>query len=89
MKTRYGVPYIDPCVLVIARGAVDSLPAALAREHNVAPIALSGGVLRVAVEDPLDFELVDKLRFHCRMPVDVVAADPDRIRAIVRWHYGE
>jgi hypothetical protein len=60
MERRYSVPFVDPCVLVIPRGAAESLPAALAREHNVAPISMSGGVLRVAVADPLDFELIDK-----------------------------
>jgi type IV pilus assembly protein PilB len=89
METRFGVPFIDPCVVVIPRVAVESLPAATDRRHNVAPISLSGGVLMVAVEDPLDFELLDKLRVQCGMPVDTVTADPDRIRAVVRWHYGE
>ncbi len=64
-------------------------PGRTARGDNVAPISLCGGTLTVAVEDPLDFELIDKLRYHCAMPIDVVAADADRIRAVVRWIYGE
>jgi type IV pilus assembly protein PilB len=87
METRYGLPLMDPCVMVISRGAVESLPADLARGHNVAPISLSGRILTVAVEDPLDFELIDKLRFYCGMPIAVVAADADRISAVVRWLY--
>jgi type IV pilus assembly protein PilB len=89
METKYGFPFIDPCVMVIPRGAVESLPAELARGANVAPIALTGGTLTVAVENPLDFELLDKLRYYCAMPIEVVAADADRIRAVVIWHYGE
>jgi type IV pilus assembly protein PilB len=89
MEMRHGVPFIDPCVRVISCGAIEALPSEIARRDNVAPISLTGGVLTVAVEDPLDFELLDKLRFLCGMPVDIVAADADRIRAVVRWHYGE
>ena len=89
MERRCGFPFIDPCILVIPRGAVESLPADLARSRNVAPIALSGGVLRVAIEDPLNFELIDELRFRCGMPIDIVIADPARISAVVRWHYGD
>ena len=89
METPHGVPFIDPCTAVIPRSAVESLPAELARSANVAPISISGGTLTVAIEDPLDFELVDKLRFACRMPIEVVAADPDRIQAVVNWHYGQ
>jgi type IV pilus assembly protein PilB len=68
---------------------LELLPAALARADNVAPISLCGGTLTVAVEDPIDFELIDKLRYYCGMPIDVVAADADRLRAVVRWLYGE
>ena len=80
---------VDPCATVIRPEAVDSLPATMARRYNVVPIAFSGGQLKVAVEDPLDFELVDKLRFYCGMPIEVVIAAPDRIRAAVLTHYGE
>ncbi len=89
METRNGLQFIDPTVMVIQRAAVECLPAELARGDNVAPISLCGRTLTVAVEDPLDFELIDKLRFHCAMPIDAVAADADRIRAVVRWIYGE
>jgi type IV pilus assembly protein PilB len=89
METRYGVQFIDPSVMVIPRAAVECLPAALARGDNVAPISLCGGTLTVAVEDPLNFGLIDKLRYHCAMPIEAVAADADRIRAVVRWIYGE
>jgi hypothetical protein len=89
METRYGVRFIDPSVMVISRAAVECLPAELARRDNVAPIALVGGTLTVAMEHPLDCELIDKLRYHCAMPIEVVAADADRIKSVVRWIYGE
>ena len=88
METRHGVQFIDPGVMVIPRAAVDCLPEELARGDNVAPISLVGGTLTVAMEDPFDFELIDKMRYHCGMPIEVVAADADRIRAVVRWIYG-
>jgi hypothetical protein len=89
METRHGVRFIDPSVMIIPRAAVECLPAELARGDNVVPISLCGGTLTVAVEDPLDFGLIDKLRYHCAMPIEVVAADADRIKSVVRWIYGE
>lgn len=88
MEERHGVPFIDPCVRVIPRAAIEMLPAELAWQHNVAPLAVSGRTLTVAVENPFDFELIDKLRFCCEMPIHVVMADQDRIAAVVSWHYG-
>lgn len=89
MEHRWGVPVIDPRVRVIPRSALDALPAEIVGESNVLPISLSGGVLTVAVEDPLDFELLDRLRFLSGLPIEPVAADGDHIRAVVRWHYGQ
>lgn len=69
--------------------AVAAMPAALAREENVMPVALAGRVLTVAVEDPMDFELVDKLRFICNLQVELVAAHANAIRCAVARYYGE
>lgn len=88
MAIPHGVPFVDPCVMVITRAAIDLVPAETARAHDVVPISLAGEWLTVAVTDPFDFELLDKLRFLCGMPIEVVVADVDRIRAAVRWYYG-
>lgn len=87
-ERAYGVPFVDPCLIVVSQAAIDSLPADVARADNVAPVGITGNVLIVAVADPLDFDLLDKLRFYCRMPIELVAADADRIRMAVKWHYG-
>jgi hypothetical protein len=39
------------------------VPAALARAENVMPLAMSDGVLTVAVDRPFDFDLIEKLQF--------------------------
>jgi type IV pilus assembly protein PilB len=89
MDNRLGVPFIDPCVCVISRAAVEALPSDVALRHNVAPISLNGSALTVAVENPLDFELLDRLRYRSGMSINIVTADKERIAAVVRWHYGE
>jgi hypothetical protein len=47
--------------MAIPSYVVAAMATALAREENVMPVALAGRVLTVAVDDPLDFELIDKL----------------------------
>jgi Type II secretion system (T2SS), protein E, N-terminal domain len=81
--------WVDPSVVAIASYAVTAMPAAVAREENVMPVALAGGVLTVAVDRPMDFELVDKLRFICNLKIELVMASPTAIRCAVARHYGE
>jgi type IV pilus assembly protein PilB len=84
-----GHRWVDPSLMAIPGYAVAAMPAALAREENVMPVALAGRVLTVAVEDPMDFELVDKLRFICNLQVELVAAHANAIRCAVARYYGE
>ena len=56
------------------------------------PLAISDGVLTVAVESLLDFDLIDKRQFifgTCGRSIEPVAAPADAIRAAVARYYGE
>jgi hypothetical protein len=75
--------------MAIPSYAIAATPAALAREENVIPVALAGRVVTVAVEGPMDFELIDKLRFICNLQVEPVAASTNAIRCAVARYYGE
>jgi hypothetical protein len=71
---------------------VAAVPAALAREENIMPVALADGILTIAVDRPADFALIDKLRFvlgQCGLRIAPVAAPAEAIRAAVARYYGE
>jgi Type II secretion system (T2SS), protein E, N-terminal domain len=89
MDQLSGHRWVDPSLMAIPSYAVAAMPAAMAREENVIPVALAGRVLTVAVEDPMDFELIDKLRFVCNLQVELVAASANAIRCAVARYYGE
>jgi type IV pilus assembly protein PilB len=85
------VPPVDPSAQHIPAHVVDMVPAALARENDVMPVALAGGVLTVAVARPADLELLEKLRFVlgvCDGQIEFVGARADAIRAAVARYYG-
>jgi hypothetical protein len=68
------------------------VPAALAREESIMPLAMSGDVLTVAVERPCDFDLIEKLQFilgTCGRRIEPVAAPADAIRAAIARYYDD
>jgi type IV pilus assembly protein PilB len=89
MDQLNGHRWVDPSLMAIPSYAGAAMPAALARVENVMPVALAGRVLTVAVEDPLDFELIDKVVFICNLQVEVVTASANAIRCAVARYYGE
>jgi len=89
MDRLYGHGWVNPSVMAIPSDAVAAMPAALARDENVMPVALAGRVLTVAVEDTLDFELIDKLRFISNLQIDLVVASANAIRCAVARYYGK
>ncbi|MEP6915963.1 MAG: ATPase, T2SS/T4P/T4SS family, partial [Acidobacteriota bacterium] len=56
----------------VAEAVVALLPEAFCRRHAVAPLALAGGVLRVAVTNPMDYSILQDVEFRAGKKVVAV-----------------
>jgi len=65
-----------------------ALPAAQARALECLPIEQDGGLLKVALLDPLNPGRADEVGFVTKRDVQVVVAHPDEIKAGLEKHYG-
>ena len=65
------------------------VPESVAREHLVIPIALDGENLVVAIGAPMNFEVLDKLRFILNREINVAVAPEDAIQTAINRHYGQ
>ncbi len=74
--------------VVVPEAAADLVPASLAHELPVLPLALWGPTLVVALPDPRDRDLVQHLRFIFNRDLLAVRAPVGQIRAAVNLHYG-
>lgn len=61
----------------------------LARTYGVAPLAADAFSISVAAVDPFNPGLVNDLAFALERDVRVTVADPERVRTLIRQHYGE
>ncbi len=86
---EFGMSYVTLASQHIPEEILASLPQPFVREHTVIPFAREGGVLRVAVPDPIAVDLIDTLGFVAGTVVQPALASADDIsRAIIR-HYGK
>ena len=60
---QHGLPFVELKEIEIPASVIELVPESLARENIVMPLSQQGGLIRVIMHDPLDFETIDKLRF--------------------------
>ena len=81
------LPFVELLEYPVDRIAVSLVPATICRRHEVLPIGIENGRLVLAMVDPGDVFAADDVREAARMRVIVVvAARPDLLAAITRYH---
>ena len=85
---EFGLSWIELGDRPIARDILAALPRAFVLEHAVLPFAREGGVLQVAVPDPLAVDLMDSLAYVAGSPVLAVLAATSDIRQAIDRAYG-
>jgi len=86
---HFGFEFVDLNEVEISSSLVELVPESVARENIVIPVSEDGGRLNVAVEDPMDFAVVEKLRFILNRDVEMVMAPKEDILNAINRYYGQ
>jgi type IV pilus assembly protein PilB len=85
-----GMPWVELGARAIPPEVLGAIPRAFALEHTVIPVFRKGGVLHVAIPDPVATDVLDDLAYLAGSPVQaLLATDDDIRRAIGRWYSGD
>ena len=85
---EFGLAWIELGDRPVARDILSALPRAFVMEHAVMPFAREGGVLQVAVSDPIGVDLMDSLAYVAGSPVRPALAAASDIRQAIDRAYG-
>lgn len=89
LAKKMGIPFVDLHQFQIDLDIIKLVPEDIARQHKIMPLYIYDGRLVFAIEDPMQWEPVEALRFRTKMTVDaVMATDTDIAWAIDRY-YGQ
>jgi hypothetical protein len=83
------LPFLDLASVTIPPSIIELLPESVARENVVLPVAVAGRALTVAVSNPLDMDLLQKLEFILNRPICPVLAPHDQIIEAINHYYGQ
>lgn len=86
---QHGLEYIDLREAVIPPSIVELVPESVARENAVLPLSEEGNQLKVILSDPLNFEVIEKLRFILNRQIEIALAPRDAILEAVNRYYGQ
>jgi type IV pilus assembly protein PilB len=84
LADQHGVEVLQQDRVEIDPSARDVLPVELIQRHGVVPLWANDKILRVAMADPHNVEIIDELRFKSGRWIQVVLADEDRITELIQ-----
>ena len=88
MARKLGIPAVDLRSLTIPPNILKKIPASVAYRYRIVPVAEAENSLVLAVEDPLDMQKMEQLRFIAGSRVIPVMAPKEDIRFALEKNYG-
>ncbi len=84
---KFGIPFVQLREFEISSEVLEMVPTDLALQYSALPLAEVDGILILAMEDPMDWEARDVIRFHANKMVDAVIASSQDISLTLSEYY--
>jgi len=80
---QFGAEYINMDHLSIPPETIKLIPVDLIKRHNILPLEMNNGKLKLIISDPLDLDTLDTIRFRINAELDYCLASPSKIRSYI------
>jgi type IV pilus assembly protein PilB len=87
--SEFGYEYIELEGRQIPNAVIELVTESMARENIVIPIESDGDSVVIAMHNPNNIEVIDKLRFVLNREIRSVMAPMESIQAAINRHYGQ
>jgi len=81
---QFGLEYVSLDKVTIPSDAKKLVPEELIKKHNVLPLGMDNGRLRLIISDPLDLDMMDAIRFRVNTELECCLANPVKIRSYIK-----
>ncbi len=82
------IPYLDLQGVKFSQDAIRMVPESIARKHQIIPIKIENGILKMAMADPLNIFAIDEVTIQSGMDVTTVLAAESDIERAIQEEYG-
>ncbi len=88
ISEQIGIPYIDITRQNVNKDVIELVPEAIARENTVFPLFRLENSITVAMKDPLNIRVIDRLKHITRCDIDPVMSTQSAILKMINNYYG-
>ncbi len=86
---QFGLKYANLDQITIPPEAAKLIPEDLIKRHNILPLSMNNGKLRLIISDPLDLDAMDAVRLRLNTELECYLASPSKISSYIRNSTGE
>lgn len=83
LEFHLGIPHVDLSKFMLDPQLADMLPERIARRHNVVPLELDEGTLKVACADPSNIVAIDDIKRASRYRIEPLIASSEAIKRAI------
>ena len=88
LAKKLGIPFVDLRHFQVDPAVIKLVPEDLARKLQVMPLYMCDGRLALAIENPMQWEAIEAVRFRTKIGTEAVMATADDIRWAHEHYYG-
>ena len=88
LSEQLGIPHIRVAHYNIPEEVLEEVPESLARQYIMLPVSVTGGVLTLAMADPLNIMALDDLSLLTSYEIKPVVAMQSELAETIEEHYG-
>jgi type IV pilus assembly protein PilB len=81
LAKQFGMKYVDLDQISIPSDAKKIIPEDLMKRHNILPLSVANGRLKLIISDPMDLDMMDSVRLRLNKELECHLANPKKIRA--------
>jgi type IV pilus assembly protein PilB len=81
---QFGLEYVNLAKISIPSDGLKLIPEDIIKRHNVLPLGMNNGRLKLIISDPLDLDMMDAIRFRLNTELDCCVANPSKIRSFIQ-----
>jgi type IV pilus assembly protein PilB len=89
LSRRLNIPYVSMNDAAVDLEAVKKIPKAVAAKHCLIAIAVNGSLLRVNINDPLNYYAIEDIKLITHMQIEVQVCDKAEIMKAINEYYSE
>ncbi|MHC4642214.1 MAG: GspE/PulE family protein [Planctomycetota bacterium] len=84
IASQFGLEYVNLDKTTIPPETLKLIPEDFVKRHNVLPLGMDNGKLKLIISDPLDLDAMDAVRFRLNAELDCRVANPSKIRSYIQ-----